>query len=67
MKSDFGGRLVFSALAKSNYGSSVGNILIKTECNIQKLIDGTIYKKNCQLLMLAVSKLVDIQNRAKYT
>ena len=42
MKSDFGGRLVFSALGKSNYESSVGNILFKTECNIPKSNDGAI-------------------------
>ena len=67
MKGDFGGRSVFSALAKSKYESSVGNILIKTECNIPKSIDRTIYKNNCQILMLANSRLVDIRNRAKYT
>ena len=67
MKGDFCRRLVFSALAKSNYESSVGKILIKTECNIPKSTDRTIYKNNCQRLMLENSRLADIENKAKYT
>ena len=67
MKGHFGGRSVFSALAKSKYESGVGNILIKTECNIPKSIDRTIFKNNHQILMLVNSRLVDIRNRAKYT
>ena len=67
MKGHFGGRSVFSALAKSKYESSVGNTLFKTECNILKSSDRTRYKKKRQMLMLANSRLVDIPNRVKYT
>ena len=67
MNSDFDGRSVFSALAKSKYEGSVGNILIKTECHIPKSIDRTIPKNNSIILMLANSRLFDIRNRAKYT